>query len=600
MTLQTMTYLVVGATFALYIGIAIWARAGSTSEFYVAGGGVPPVLNGMATGADWMSAASFISMAGLIANMGYGGGLFLMGWTGGYVLLAMLLAPYLRKFGKFTVPQFVGDRFYSKAASCVAVMCLLAASLTYIIGQMTGVGVAFSRFLGVSNSTGVFIGMGIVFMYAVFGGMKGITYTQVAQYCVLILAYTIPAIFISMTLTGNPLPQLGLGGDFVGTDMTLLGKLDQVVTDLGFPQYTTMTRISTLNMFVYTMSLMIGTAGLPHVIMRFFTVPSVKAARSSAGWALVFIAILYTTAPGVAAMARLNLHASVNTAVKSGGDLFAESSSIRYDERPAWMKRWEVTGLLKFEDKNGDGRIQYYNDKNAPAGAVAAGWKGSELSVNRDIMVLANPEIAKLPNWVIALVAAGGLAAALSTAAGLLLAISSAISHDLFKNIFMPDMSEKNELMTGKIAMACSIVVAGYLGLNPPDFAAGTVAIAFGLAASSIFPALMMGIFNKKMNKEGAMAGMLAGIGVTMLYVFAHKGLFFIKGTEFLGLFGGKANFFMGIEPNAFGAIGALVNFAVAYVVSKVTPECPEHIQHMVENVRTPRGAKAVDGTHAH
>ncbi len=600
MTLQTMTYLVVGATFALYIGIAIWARAGSTSEFYVAGGGVPPVLNGMATGADWMSAASFISMAGLIANMGYGGGLFLMGWTGGYVLLAMLLAPYLRKFGKFTVPQFVGDRFYSKAASCVAVMCLLAASLTYIIGQMTGVGVAFSRFLGVSNSTGVFIGMGIVFMYAVFGGMKGITYTQVAQYCVLILAYTIPAIFISMTLTGNPLPQLGLGGDFVGTDMTLLGKLDQVVTDLGFPQYTTMTRISTLNMFVYTMSLMIGTAGLPHVIMRFFTVPSVKAARSSAGWALVFIAILYTTAPGVAAMARLNLHASVNTAVKSGGDLFAESSSIRYDERPAWMKRWEVTGLLKFEDKNGDGRIQYYNDKNAPAGAVAAGWKGSELSVNRDIMVLANPEIAKLPNWVIALVAAGGLAAALSTAAGLLLAISSAISHDLFKNIFMPDMSEKNELMTGKIAMACSIVVAGYLGLNPPDFAAGTVAIAFGLAASSIFPALMMGIFNKKMNKEGAMAGMLAGIGVTMLYVFAHKGLFFIKGTEFLGLFGGKANFFMGIEPNAFGAIGALVNFAVAYVVSKVTPECPEHIQHMVENVRTPRGAKAVDGSHAH
>ena len=600
MSLQTMTYLVVGVTFALYIGIAIWARAGSTSEFYVAGGGVPPVLNGMATGADWMSAASFISMAGLIANMGYGGGLFLMGWTGGYVLLAMLLAPYLRKFGKFTVPQFVGDRYYSKAASCVAVMCLLAASLTYIIGQMTGVGVAFSRFLGVSNATGVFIGMGIVFMYAVFGGMKGITYTQVAQYCVLILAYTIPAIFISMALTGNPLPQLGLGGDFVGTDMTLLGKLDQVVMDLGFPQYTTMTRISTLNMFVYTMSLMIGTAGLPHVIMRFFTVPSVKAARSSAGWALVFIAILYTTAPGVAAMARLNLHASVNTAVKSGGDLFAETASIKYDERPDWMKRWEITGLLKFEDKNGDGRIQYYNDKNTPAGATAAGWKGSELSVNRDIMVLANPEIAQLPNWVIALVAAGGLAAALSTAAGLLLAISSAISHDLFKNIFMPDMSEKNELMTGKIAMACSIMVAGYLGLNPPDFAAGTVAIAFGLAASSIFPALMMGIFNKKMNKEGAMAGMLAGIGITMLYVFAHKGLFFIKGTSFLGLFGGKANFFMGIEPNAFGAIGALVNFGVAYVVSKITPECPEHIQHMVESVRTPRGATAVDGTHAH
>ncbi len=608
MTLQTMTYLVVGATFALYIGIAIWARAGSTSEFYVAGGGVHPVLNGMATGADWMSAASFISMAGLISNMGYGGGLFLMGWTGGYVLLAMLLAPYLRKFGKFTVPQFIGDRFYSKSASMVAVVCLLAASLTYIIGQMTGVGVAFSRFLGVSNHTGVFIGMAIVFMYAVFGGMKGITYTQVAQYCVLIFAYTIPAIFISMSLTGNPIPQLGLGGEFVGADMSLLGKLDQVVMDLGFPRYTTMDRISTLNMFVYTMSLMIGTAGLPHVIVRFFTVPKVKDARSSAGWALVFIAILYTTAPAVAAMARLNLHASVNKAVKQvyatdelrTAAMFAEENSIRYDERPNWMKRWEVTGLLTFEDKNGDGRIQYYNANNPPEAAVAAGWQGSELTVNADIMVLANPEIARLPNWVIALVAAGGLAAALSTAAGLLLAISSAISHDLCKNIFMPDMSEKAELMAGKIAMAGSIMVAGYLGLNPPDFAAGTVAIAFGLAASSIFPALMMGIFNKKMNKEGAMAGMLSGLGVTMLYVFAHKGLFFIPGTEFLGLFGGKANFFFGIEPNAFGAIGALVNFAVAYAVSKITPECPEHIQHMVENVRTPRGAKAVDGTHAH
>ena len=607
MTLQTMTYLVVGATFALYIGIAIWARAGSTSEFYVAGGGVHPVLNGMATGADWMSAASFISMAGLISNMGYGGGLFLMGWTGGYVLLAMLLAPYLRKFGKFTVPQFVGDRFYSKTASSVAVLCLLAASLTYIIGQMTGVGVAFSRFLGVSNHTGVFIGMAIVFMYAVFGGMKGITYTQVAQYCVLIFAYTIPAIFISMSLTGNPLPQLGLGGEFVGADMSLLGKLDQVVMDLGFPRYTTMDRISTLNMFVYTMSLMIGTAGLPHVIVRFFTVPKVKDARSSAGWALVFIAILYTTAPAVAAMARLNLHASVNKAVKQvyatdearTAAMFADENSIRYDERPNWMKRWEVTGLLKFEDKNGDGRIQYYNDKNPPAAATAAGWQGSELTVNADIMVLANPEIARLPNWVIALVAAGGLAAALSTAAGLLLAISSAISHDLCKNIFMPDMSEKGELMAGKIAMACSIVVAGYLGLNPPDFAAGTVAIAFGLAASSIFPALMMGIFNKKMNKEGAMAGMLAGLFITMFYVFAHTGIFYIKGTEYFAMFGGK-NFFVGIEPNAFGAIGALVNFAVAYVVSKITPECPEHIQHMVENVRTPRGAKAVDGTHAH
>jgi len=599
MSLQATIYLVVGLTFALYIGIAIWSRAGSTSEFYVAGSGVHPVLNGMATGADWMSAASFISMAGLISVMGYGGGLFLMGWTGGYVLLAMLLAPYLRKFGKYTVPQFFGDRFYSKGASSVAVICLLIASTTYIIGQMTGVGVAFSRFLGVSNATGIFVGMGIVFMYAVFGGMKGITYTQVAQYCVLIVAYTIPAIFISMALTGNPLPQLGLGGDFVGTDMTLLGKVDQVVTDLGFPTYTTNTRISTLNMFVYTFSLMVGTAGLPHVIIRFFTVPKVKDARSSAGWALVFIAILYTTAPGVAAMAKLNLHATVNKAVKSGGDIMAPENSILYEERPDWMKRWEVTGLLKFTDKNGDGRIQYYNDKSTDPKFAAAGWAGNELTVNNDIIVLANPEIARLPNWVIALVAAGGLAAALSTAAGLLLAISSAISHDLLKDMWMPDLSEKGELLAGKIAMACAIVVAGMLGLKPPDFAAGTVAIAFGLAASSIFPALMMGIFNKKMNKEGAIAGMLAGIGFTMFYVFAHTGIFYIKGTEYFAMFGGK-NFILGIEPNAIGGIGAFVNFGVAYVVSKVTPDPPEHIQHLVEDVRTPRGAKAVDGTHIH
>ncbi|MCK4503636.1 MAG: cation acetate symporter [Desulfuromonadales bacterium] len=603
MSLQALTYLVVGFTFAIYIGIAIWARAGSTSEFYVAGGGVHPVLNGMATGADWMSAASFISMAGLIANMGYGGGLFLMGWTGGYVLLAMLLAPYLRKFGKFTVPQFVGDRYYSKGASLVAVLCLLAASLTYIIGQMTGVGVAFSRFLGVSNTTGIFIGMGIVFMYAVFGGMKGITYTQVAQYCVLILAYTIPAIFISLQLTGNPLPQLGLGSEYLDSGHSLLAKVDQVITELGFGKYTTQVPGSKLNMFVYTVSLMIGTAGLPHVIIRFFTVPKVKDARASAGWALVFIAILYTTAPGVAAMARLNLHATINKAVTvEGADYFAEENSIVYAERPDWMARWEVTGLLKFTDKNDDGRIQYYNDKTKDPAVLAkieaAGWKGSELNVNRDIMVLANPEIAMLPNWVIALVAAGGLAAALSTAAGLLLAISSAISHDLLKNIWMPDLSEKGELMAGKIAMACSIVVAGYLGLNPPGFAAGTVAIAFGLAASSIFPCLMMGIFNKRMNKEGAIAGMLAGLGITMFYVFAHKGIFFIKGTEYLGLFGGKSSFFFGISPNAFGAIGALVNFAVAYLVSKVTPEPPEHIVAMVENVRIPRGSKAVDGSH--
>jgi len=600
MGLQALTYLVVGLTFALYIGIAIWARAGSTSEFYAAGGAVHPVLNGMATGADWMSAASFISMAGLIGLFGYGGTVFLMGWTGGYVLLAMLLAPYLRKFGKFTVPSFFSARYYSKGAGTVGVLCLLIASLTYIIGQMTGVGVAFSRFLGVSNATGIFIGMGIVFMYAVFGGMKGITYTQVAQYCVLILAYTVPAIFISLNLTGNPIPQLGLGSDMAGTDVALLSKLDEVVTGLGFAEYTTNFRGSMLNTFVYTLSLMIGTAGLPHVIMRFFTVPTVKDARSSAGWALVFIAILYTTAPAVAAMATMNLHATVNPGIvkEANFDVTAPGAQLVYDERPAWMKRWEVTGLLKFTDKNGDGRIQFYNDKSKDPKFAAAGWAGNELNVNKDIMVLANPEIALLPNWVIALVAAGGLAAALSTAAGLLLAISSAISHDLIKEKLMPDITEKGELMAGKISMACSIMVAGYLGLNPPDFAAGTVAIAFGLAASSIFPALMMGIFSKTMNKQGAIAGMLAGIGVTMLYVFAHKGIFFIKGTEFLGLFGGKPSFFFGIEPNAFGAVGAVVNFAVAFAVKNMTEPVPENIAKMVEDVRIPKGSKAVDGAH--
>jgi cation/acetate symporter len=601
MDLQTTIYIMVGLSFSLYIGIAIWARAGSTSEFYSAGGNVNPIMNGMATGADWMSAASFISMAGLISNMGYGGGLFLMGWTGGYVLLAMLLAPYLRKFGKFTVPQFIGDRFYSQGAAVIAVLCLLTASLTYIIGQMTGVGVAFSRFLGVSSEVGIYVGMGIVFMYAVFGGMKGITYTQVAQYIVLILAYTVPAVFISLQFTGVALPQLGLGSTLVRTDVSLLMKLDSVVTDLGFGKYTTTTAGSTLNMFVYTLSLMIGTAGLPHVIMRFFTVPTVKDARSSAGWALVFIAILYTTAPAVAAMAKLNLHSAVNSAVAAGGDLYAPEASIQAEARPDWMKRWEKTGLLKFEDKNGDGRIQYYNDatKNeaAKAKAAAAGWKGNELTVNADIIVLANPEIALLPNWVIGLVAAGGLAAALSTAAGLLMAISSAVSHDLIKGIFVPDISEKGELMAGKISMAVAIVVAGYLGLNPPGFAAGTVALAFGIAASSLFPAIMMGIFSKKMNKEGAMAGMLAGLFITLFYVFAHKGIFFIKGTEYLGLIGGPNPFF-GITPEAFGAIGAIVNFAVAFAVDKVTPEPPEHIQHMVEAVRIPRGSKLVDGAH--
>ncbi len=602
MDLQTTIYLVVGASFALYIGIAIWSRAGTTSEFYVAGSGVNPVMNGMATAADWMSAASFISMAGLISNMGYGGGLFLMGWTGGYVLLAMLLAPYLRKFGKFTVPQFIGDRFYSKSASTVAVVCLLVASLTYIIGQMTGVGVAFSRFLGVSKEVGIYVGMGIVFAYAVFGGMKGITYTQVAQYIVLIFAYTIPAIFISLQLTGNPIPQLGLGSSLTGHDISLLAKLDQVVTDLGFGKYTTALPGSKLNMFVYTMSLMIGTAGLPHVIMRFFTVPSVKAARSSAGWALVFIAILYTTAPAVAAMAKTNLIRTITPGVvMKDADPYAKDSAIEYAARPDWMKRWEKTGLLSFEDKNGDGRIQYYNDKTtnpeAKKKAEEAGWKGNELSVNADIIVLANPEIALLPNWVIALVAAGGLAAALSTAAGLLMAISAAVSHDLIKGVFNPGISERGELLAGKISMAIAIVVAGYLGLNPPGFAAGTVALAFGIAASSLFPAIMMGIFSKKMNKEGAMAGMLSGLFITLFYVFAHKGLFFIKGTEYLDVIGGPNSFF-GITPEAFGAIGAVVNFVVAFLVDKVTKEPPEHIQHMVEAVRIPRGAKAVDGAH--
>jgi cation/acetate symporter len=616
MELQTLTYLVVGASFALYLGIAFWARAGSTSEFYVAGGGVHPITNGMATAADWMSAASFISMAGLISNMGYGGGVFLMGWTGGYVLLACLLAPYLRKFGKFTVPEFIGDRFYSGFARNVAVVCLLVASITYIIGQMTGVGVTFARFLGVSREAGIYIGMAIVFAYAVFGGMKGITYTQVAQYIVLILAYTVPAVFISLNLTGNFLPQLGLGSDLAGTDVSLLAKLDQVVTDLGFGKYTTSSAGSTINMFFYTVSLMIGTAGLPHVIVRFFTVPKVADARASAGWALVFIALLYTAAPAVGAMARLNLIGTTNSAVgitqdatgqlivnadtvKANGDMFAPEASLVYEQRPDWMKRWEKTGLLKWEDKNGDGRIQFYNSdtKNeaVKAKAEAAGWKGNELTVNADIIVLANPEIAQLPNWVIALVAAGGLAAALSTAAGLLLAISSAISHDLIKGAIKPDISEKGELMAGKIAMAAAIFVAGYLGLNPPGFAAGTVALAFGIAASTIFPALMMGIFSKTVTDKGASAGMIAGLVVTLFYVFAHKGIFFVAGTGYLDLIGG-ANSFFTITPEAFGTVGAIVNFAVAYAVSKMGAPVPAHIAAMVDGVRTPKGAGAATG----
>ena len=467
---------------------------------------------------------------------------------------------------------------------------------------MTGVGVAFSRFLGVSSETGIYVGMGIVFLYAVFGGMKGITYTQVAQYIVLILAYTVPAVFISLQLTGNPIPQLGLGSNLVGQDVSLLVTLDKVVTDLGFGKYTTQLPDSMLNMFMYTLSLMIGTAGLPHVIMRFFTVPSVKDARSSAGWALIFIAILYTTAPAVAAMAKTNLIRTITPGVvMNNTDPYGAEASIKYDDRPDWMKRWEKTGLLKFADKNGDGRIQYYNDKtknpDVLAKAQAAGWKGSELDVNADIIVLANPEIALLPNWVIALVAAGGLAAALSTAAGLLMAISSAVSHDLVKGVFNPNISEKNELLAGKFSMAVAIVVAGYLGLNPPGFAAGTVALAFGIAASSLFPAIMMGIFSKKMNKEGAMAGMLAGLFFTLFYVFAHKGIFFIKGTEYLGLIGG-ANSFFGITPEAIGAAGAGVNFLVAFLVDKVTKEPPAHIQAMVEAVRVPRGSKLVTGAH--
>ncbi len=588
MELKTLTYIVVGITFAIYIGIAVWARASSTGEFYVAGKGIHPVANGMATAADWMSAASFISMAGLIAFLGYGGSVFLMGWTGGYVLLAMLLAPYLRKFGKFTVPEFIGDRYYSQTARIVAVICLIVVSITYVIGQMRGMGVAFSRFMEVPFEVGLFSGMGIVFIYAVLGGMKGITYTQIAQYCVLILAYTIPAIFISLQLTGNPIPQLGLGSTMAdGSGVYLLDKLDQIVRELGFNEYTTTSNGNMLNMFLYTMSLMIGTAGLPHVIIRFFTVPKVKDARLSAGWALVFIAILYTTAPAVGAMARLNLIETIQT-----GPVGSPTGNLVAEERPAWMDRWETTGLLAYEDKNGDGRIQYYNDANEAMNAKAAefGWTGNEMTkVDRDIMVLANPEIARLPNWVIALVAAGGIAAALSTAAGLLLAIASAISHDLLKGVFKPDISEKNELLASRIAMAFAIMVAGYFGLNPPGFAAQVVALAFGLAASSIFPVLMMGIFDKRANSTGAIAGMLAGIGSTLLYIFWFKGWFFIPGTAMAP--NNADNWFLGISPEAFGAVGAMINFAVAYIVSHATAPPPEHIQHLVEDIRVPRGA---------
>lgn len=576
--LKLYTYIAVFGSFGLYFAIAWWARAGSTSDFYVAGGGVGPVQNGMAIAADWMSAASFISMAGLIAFLGYGGSVFLMGWTGGYVLLAMLLAPYMRKHGKFTVPEFIGDRYYSQTARIVAVACLIIASLTYIIGQMKGVGVAFSRFLEVDYGLGLGIGMAVVWVYAVLGGMKGITYTQIAQFVVLIFAYTIPAIFISVQLTGNPIPQLGLGSTLAdGSGVYLLDKLDLVVTELGFKEYTTDQLGNNANMIAYTLSLMIGTAGLPHVIMRFFTVPSVKAARSSAGYALVFISLLYTVAPAVGAMARLNL---MSTIEPSAGE------NLVYAERPQWFKDWEKTGLLKFEDKNNDGKIQYSADATT----------NEMVKVDRDIMVLANPAIANLPNWVIALVAAGGLAAALSTAAGLLLAISSSVSHDLMKGVLTPDLSEKNELLAGRIVMTIAILVSGYLGLNPPGFAAGTVALAFGLAASSIFPALMMGIFSRKISGTAAIWGMCSGIGITMLYVFMHKGIMFIPGTSFLG--GLEPNWFFGISPNAFGAVGAAVNFAVAFAVCRVTGPAPVEIQQMVDNFRTPAGGVSVAHDH--
>nr|WP_298416246.1 sodium:solute symporter family protein [uncultured Halomonas sp.] len=575
--------LFVGASFALYIGIAIWAKAGSTKDFYVAGGGVHPITNGMAIGADWMSAASFISMAGLIASGGYANSTFLMGWTGGYVLLATLLAPYLRKFGKFTVPEFIGDRFYSRTARLVAVVCLIVASLTYVIGQMAGAGVAFSRFLEVDATMGLIIAAVVIFFYSVLGGMKGITYTQVAQYCVLITAYTIPAVFISLELTGNPLPPLGLFSEHTDSGMPLLAKLNEVITDLGFNEYTADVD-NKLNMVLFTLTLMIGTAGLPHVIIRFFTVPKVADARWSAGWALVFIALLYLTAPAVASMARLNL---VNTIYPDG----PSAEAIQYEDRPNWVKEWEITGLIQYEDKNNDGRIQLYNpDSEAFAStAESRGWQGNELEVNQDILVLANPEIANLPGWVIGLIAAGGLAAALSTAAGLLLAISSAISHDLIKGSINPKITEKGELLAARISMSVAIIVATYLGANPPGFAAQVVALAFGIAAASLFPALMMGIFSKRMNNLGAITGMLAGLVFTLVYIFIYKGWFFIPGTNNLADI--PENYMLGISPLSIGAIGAIINFAIAFSVSKVTAPPPKEIQDLVESVRYPKGA---------
>ena len=557
MDAQTWTYLFVGGTFLLYIIIAIVSRAGSTDEFYVAGGGINPIANGMATAADWMSAASFLSMAGLIAFMGYSGSQYLMGWTGGYVLLALLLAPYLRKFGKFTVPDFIGERYYSKNARLVALICALFVSFTYVVGQMKGVGVAFARFLDVPFDTGVLIGIAIVFFYAVLGGMKGITYTQVAQFCVLIFAFTVPAIFISLQFTGNPIPQLGFGSKT--TDgVYLLEKLNQLTVDLGFDQYTKVNVDNTINMFFITAALMFGTAGLPHVIVRFFTVPRVKDARISAGWALLFIAILYTTAPAVAAFARTNI---INTL-----------SDKPYSDVPIWFKNWENTGLLKFEDKNNDGLIQY-----------VAAEEQNELIVDRDIIVLANPEIADLPPWVIGLVVAGGLAAALSTAAGLLLVISTSISHDLLKNYLKPDISEKGELWAARIAIAVAVVAAGIAGLNPPGFVAQVVALAFGLAASSFFPAIILGIFDKRMNREGAISGMIVGIVFTAFYIIYFK--------PQLGGIGSPEKYWFGIAPEGIGTLGMIFNFIISIVVSRLTAAPPQEVQELTENIRFPRGA---------
>ncbi|CAM3884091.1 MULTISPECIES: sodium:solute symporter family protein [Flavobacterium] len=583
MDVQNWTYIIVGVTFALYIGIAIWSRAGSTKEFYVAGGGVSPLANGMATAADWMSAASFISMAGIISFAGYDGAVYLMGWTGGYVLLALLLAPYLRKFGKFTVPDFIGERYYSKTARSVAVFCALIVSFTYVAGQMRGVGVVFSRFLEVEIETGVVIGMIIVLFYAVLGGMKGITYTQVAQYCVLIFAFMVPAIFISIQMTGNPIPQLGMGGTVAGSDMYLLDKLNGLSTELGFAEYTSGSK-SMIDVFAITLALMVGTAGLPHVIVRFFTVKKVKDARKSAGWALLLIAILYTTAPAISVFAKVNLIDTVN--------------DKNYADMPQWFSNWEKTGLLKYEDKNKDGKIQYYNDKSKDQAfldqATAKGLKGNELTIDNDIMVLANPEIAKLPNWVIALVAAGALAAALSTAAGLLLVISSSVSHDLIKKMINPNISEKNELWAARGAATVAVVIAGYFGINPPGFVAAVVALAFGLAAASFFPAIILGIFHKKMNKEGAIAGMVVGMLLMLFYMLKFKFGIFDGGKEAVA--GLKDGWWFGISPEGFGTIAMIVNFIVAFVVNSFTPPPPADVQEIVENIRIPSGAgEAVD-----